>query len=92
MALTAADVLLGRFSKKWKLPKYARFNFTQDQIKWLADYEEITGFEPMVDESDGGDADFDEIYFKNVSWYEDHTSQCLLDISTGTEHMLKDDD
>lgn len=53
------------------------------QRKWLERYESLTGFEPMhQEELDAGTMRFAEVARRNVQWYEDHTSDMYLSITT----------
>ena len=51
------------------------------QRQWLKRYEDLTGFEPMHQEDlDAGTMTFSEVAWRNVHWYEDHTSDMHLAI------------
>jgi hypothetical protein len=62
------------------MPIYAK-KINAAQRKWLERYERMTEFEPMhQDELDAGKMTFAEVASRNVSWYEDHTSDIHLRI------------
>ncbi len=55
---------------------------TVEQNKWLSDYYDMTGFEPMhLEEIEMGTMSFDKAARENIDWYEDHSSEAFLTIT-----------
>lgn len=55
---------------------------TVEQNKWLSNYYDHTGFEPMhLDELELGTITFSKAARENIDWYEDHTSEIFLTIT-----------
>lgn len=57
--------------------------YTADQRRWCENYEDRTGFEPLMEDFEAGDETFAQAAQKSVVWFEDWSSDALLFISDG---------
>lgn len=64
-------------TSKYPLPK-----FTKAQQAWCVEYEQWTGFEPLTGDYEAGHETFVEAAKKSVVWYEGHTQDMHLRISS----------
>lgn len=68
---------------KWPEPLY-----TPAQKKWCIEYESLTDFEPLMSDYEAGRQSFRECARASVRWYELHTADMHLRVSS----MLVPDD
>lgn len=66
-------------AERWAPPKY-----DAQQREWCVAYEAETGFDPMMDDYEAGLQTFAEAAVSSLRWYEDHTSDAHLRISSKT--------
>ncbi|MCI5068454.1 hypothetical protein [Acidovorax sp.] len=66
-------------TSRWAAPKY-----DSQQREWCIAYEAETGFDPMMDDYEAGLQTFAEAAVASLRWYEDHTSDAHLRISSKT--------
>ncbi len=65
---------------------------TPAQKAWLVMYEETTGFEPMhQEELDSGAMTFQEVRRSNIGWYDDHTTDIFLKVSSSAKGLTRTD-
>lgn len=62
---------------RWMPPKY-----NAQQRDWCVAYEAETGFDPMMDDYEAGLQTFAEAAVSSLRWYEDHTTDAHLRISS----------
>lgn len=66
--------------EKWlKSEEHKIYKFSEDEINWLVEYEESTGFEPMIDYTTL--KSFKDIGISNLKWYEGHTQDIHRNLS-----------
>ena len=75
----AADSVLEDAAQRWAAPKY-----DHKQRQWCIAYETETGFDPMMDDYEAGLQTFAEAAVASLRWYEDHTRDAHLRISSKT--------
>ena len=54
---------------------------TKAQREWCKNYEDMTGFEALIDDYHTGAMTFHEAAIHAVRWYEDHASEAHHEIS-----------
>jgi hypothetical protein len=62
--------------------KFPKGKYTAEQRAWCENYESRTGFEPLMDDFEARNETFYEAATKSVSWFEDHSSDALLSVSS----------
>lgn len=62
--------------------KFPKGKYTKQQQAWCKNYEDRTGFDPMMDDFEAGNETFYEGAIKSVRWYEQHASDAYLSISS----------
>ena len=65
-----------------KRNKWPKKHYTEAQKKWCDDYEHWTGFEPIMGDYEAGHMSFRDAAKVAVRWYEMHTSDMHLRVSS----------
>ena len=65
-----------------KRKKWTKKLYSEAQKKWCDDYELWTGFEPLMSHYESGEQTFEECAKASVRWYEMHTSDMHLRVSS----------
>ena len=67
--------------KKESLSGYDRTKYTDEQWAWCMNYENRTGFDPMMDAFEIGEMSFYKAARRAIDWYESHSSDAFLAVS-----------
>ncbi len=62
--------------------KFEKGMYSGEQRAWCENYQSRTGFEPLMEDFEAGNETFYQGATKSVSWFEDHSNDALLSVSS----------
>jgi hypothetical protein len=62
--------------------KFPKGKYSAEQRAWCENYESRTGFDPLMEDFEAGNETFYEAATKSVSWFEDHSCDAFLSVSS----------